>query len=626
MTSKPGNRRPERRPSLRQRVTLTATFALVAVSIVLIAYAEIRSTLLTRRHEMARLNVQADLLLTMLDLYRERLGTLARRVAADPEVDAILLENTASPDVYETLEVARWQLPEVPTLVLYANDGRVLVDLSDGTHSLILPDDVAQSNEAKIVIGKSGIPTLAYYAPARRGDRIVGGVGAFMPVSYGVKEFFPDLFGLAFLDEKGRLQELSGEFPVSTAAIQYGRDQQARNLVLSDIGTRRLEVTLLPLQNEVTGVSGELALLRDITEMARREELLIKLAFSTVLIIIILSLGLLMRALRLGFRPLAAVVRLLETMIKGETRLRFRGMEDRSRAECLSLLEVTREATSLANVTSVQEIGTLLDAVERFRTGLHARNALVAVQEQLASARRIQQSLLPVIFDLHPGLEIHGLMRPAQEIGGDFFDIFLLENGRVVALVADVSGKGIAAALFAAQVSALLRAQCLQSDDLTAAVRSTNMALCERNPEDMFVSVVLSTIIPETGHVSFVNAGHCPPMIAKRNGEVQLIEADPEPVLGVLPELSWTQHHLSLSPDDRLLFYSDGFDEAQTNDGTFLGIREAMTIFGNACAEYPELSGDYLSKFIFDQINNFAAGAPQSDDITLVVLGQNRDH
>ena len=615
MISKTGHRRAKHRPSLRQRVTLTSTFALVAVSIVLIAYAEIRSTSLTRRHEMARLNVQADLLHTMLALYHERLGTLARRVAADPEVDATLLTSLASPDVYETLELARGQLPELPTLILYSNDGRVLVDLSDGTHSLIPPDNNAQSNESRIIIGKSGIPTLAYHAPARRSDRIVGGVGAFMPVSDGVKEFFPDLLGLAFLDENGRLHRLAGEFPVATAAIQFGRDQQARNLILSDNGTkRRLEFTFLTLRNEENGVPGELVLLRDITKMARREELLTKLAFATVLIIIILSFGLLMRALRLGFRPLAAVVWLLETMAKGETRLRFRGMED------------TRKATAFLNVTSVKEVGTLLDAVERFRTSLHARNALVAVQEQLANARRIQQSLLPVKFDLHRGLEIYGLMRPAQEVGGDFFDIFLLENGRVAALIADVSGKGIAAALFAAQVSALLRAHCLQSDDLTAVIRLTNIALCERNPENMFVSAVLVTIIPETGRVSFVNAGHCPPMIAKRNGEVQLIEADPEPVLGVLPELNWTQHHLSLSADDRMLLYSDGFDEAQTNDGTFLGIREAMAIFGGACAENPELSVEYLSKSTLEHINKFAAGAPQSDDITLVALGRNRDH
>ncbi len=630
MMAKPGKWQSGSGLSLRQSVTLTAAFALLAVSVVLVTYAEIRSASQAHRHEAARLDVQADLMDTMLDLYRERLGALARRVAADPEVDAALLAGFASPEVSETLELAREQLPERPVLVLFTPDGQTLTDAAGGGADAIrpgvLPQGAAPGLETTMVVGADGAPVLAHYAPVRRGDRIVGSVGAFLPVSDRVEAFFPDLLGLAFLDADGGFRRLAGEFPDAAAAtIGADSDGQAQSLILPDTETRRrLEATLLPLRHETQGAAGNLILLRDITEIIRREELLTRLAFTTVLVIIILSLGLLMRALRLGFRPLGAVVRLLDTMVKGETGLRFRGMEGGPQVWDAPPEGDTGEGAA-SDASSGREIDTLLDTVERFRASLDARNALIIVREQLASARRIQQSLLPVEFDLHPGLEVHGRMRAALEVGGDFFDTFPLKGDRVAVVIADVSGKGIAAALFAAQASALLRAHCLQSDDLAAVVRSANIALCERNPEDMFLTAILAVITPETGQVSFVSAGHCPPMIAGNDGVVRLVETEPEPVLGVLPDLTWTPHHLTLSPDDRMLFYSDGFDEAQTGDGVLLGTSGAMKMFQDACAGETDLSGERLSRLILDRIDAFAAGAPQSDDITLMVIGRAGD-
>ena len=603
------NHQTDHRPNLRQRITLTATGALVAVSITLIAYAEIRISSLARHHEAVRLNIQTDLLQTMLSLYRERLGTLARQVAADPTVNTTFLENAVTPQVYQALEFARGQLPERPTLALFSSDGQVLIDSGNGLevmNATIPRDSATQGATSKIIIEQNDLLIMVHYAPARRGDKIVGHVGAFMPVSDGMKTLFPDLLGLAFLDETGRLQRLTGEFPDTTVEIKPDKKQQARALILSDNEKkRRLEFTLLPLQQDISSVSGELVLIRNITNVVQRQELLTKLTLSSTLLIITLSLGLLMRALRHGFRPLHAVIRLLEIMTKGETRLQFQD---------------TGAEMPLYRLATSKEIGTLLDAVERFRASLHARDELIAIQEQLTSARRIQQSLLPIKINLHPNLECHGTMRPAQGVGGDFFDIFQLKNGRVAVLIADVSGKGIAAALFAAQVSALVRARCLQSDDLATVIQEANTALCDRNPEDMFVSIILATVTPENGKFSFVNAGHCPPMITNTDGEVRLLETEPEPVLGVVPSLTWTQHHINLSQDDRLLLYSDGFDEAQSKEEALLGTGAAMKMFADACSKTRKLSGGDVCKYILDNIDIFVGVAPQADDITLLTL------
>ena len=603
MKFSPKKRQTGRKANLRQRITLTATSALLAVSIVLIGYAEIRSRSLAHQHKIVWLNAQVDLLHTMLTLYHERLGALAVQIAADPEVDSTFLKNAATLNIYQTLEIARAQLPERPVLVLFSAEGQLL---TEPDRSAIPQNNFSQDKVTKIVIGKNDTLMLAHYAPARRGDKIIGRVGIFMPVSAGIKAFFPNALGLAFLDETGRLKKIAGELPDTTAVVRSNNKQLPRDMILTDTQTmRRLELTFLPLKENVSTVAGELVLIRDISATAQREEVLAKLALLAVMMIMALSLGLLMRALRHGFRPLNAVIRLLEIMTEGETGVTLRS---------------AKGAREMEAVTADQEIGTLLDAVERFRASFQARNALISIQEQLASAKRIQQSLLPLDFNLHPSLGFHGVMRPAQEVGGDFFDIFQLKNGQVAVLIADVSGKGIAAALFAAQVSALLRAQCLQSNDPVEVIEQANTALCDRNPEDMFVSLILAMVAPETGHVSFVNAGHCPPMIVKYDDEIHLVETDPEPVLGAMPGLSWTQHDLILSPGDRLLLYSDGFDEARANDDTLLGLDAAMTMFADACKQHRGMSGEGLSKSLFDKLDKFTAGAPQSDDITLITL------
>jgi len=606
-------------PSLRRSVGLTAVAALVATSAILIAYAEIRGASLAHRHSETSISLQTDLINTMLDLRHERLAALARQLAVDPEVDSVLVANVASSEMDEALQIVREAQPERPTIFLVSSGGQAIASADNGSVSLG-PNTFTrlrpQTPYTDLLIDEVGSPVQAHSTPVRRGNLVVGTIWTVLPVSEGIDEFFPKLSGLAYRGTDGEVRSLLGAVPeTGVGNLAGGGDLRARSMVLSVGEGRRLEATIVPLQYGATEAAGDLILLRDISDALRREELLTMMALTAVLAIILLSLGLLLQKLRVGFRPLGAVVRLLGAMSGGETKMRISGIgPDRPG------MDGKRGTASGAVVRSGREIDTLLLAVDSFRSSLDARNELIAVTEQLENARRIQQSLLPATFNLHPGLDIHGRMRPALEVAGDFFDIFTLDDGRVALLIADVSGKGMAPALFAAQASALLRAQCHQFDEPAKVMQAANNALCERNPEDMFITAILAIVTPDTGEVNFVNAGHCPPMIAKQDGTVSLVTTAPDMVIGVLADLEWAAHRVVLAPGEQMLLYSDGLDEAQKEDGTLLGTEGAVEMFRDACATHGRRSSRLLCERMLDRIDAFAAGARQADDISILVV------
>ncbi|MYA87881.1 MAG: SpoIIE family protein phosphatase [Boseongicola sp. SB0662_bin_57] len=622
--------------SLRRGITMIAAAALVAVSGIIIAYAEFRYDLVSRRYETSWIEVQSDLLDTMLELYRGRLGDVARTVVLDAEIDTAL-RNGSSDDLNRVLEQARNTVRARPEFAVLSGSGQILATTGDEAglvESGAIQERATDAVRNRIVVSPGGSPFLVHYAPVRRGDVVVAQVVAYLEVSDGISFFFPDLIGLALSQPEGGLLGLAGDVPAFESALPEP-DGQARHQIMSSPDGRRFDVATLPLRDEDGTFSGELVLLRDISDALEREEVLATLAFSSVLVIVLLSLGLLARALRLGFRPLGAVVYLLDAMARGETGLRMRNVEPPPEPESdveggperYAYHSVARKgqkpdssgSASLAQ-RSVAEIDTLLDTVERFRASIDARNALIAVQEQLESARRIQQSLLPEDFDLHPGLDFSGRMRAAQDVGGDFFDAFPVEDGRVAAVIADVSGKGIAAALFAAQASVVLRSHCQMPENLPEQIQAANNALCQRNPEEMFLTAIVAFITPRTGEVAFVNAGHCPPMIAGADGKVRLEMRPPNLVLGVLPDVDWSLHHLTLSPGESLLLHSDGFDEAQTKEGDILGRDKSMEIFGKVIAEAEGQDCAGVSERILEEIDQFAGDAPQADDITLIAM------
>jgi integral membrane sensor domain MASE1 len=180
------------------------------------------------------------------------------------------------------------------------------------------------------------------------------------------------------------------------------------------------------------------------------------------------------------------------------------------------------------------------------------------IDEDLHTARILQESILPTDFSAYPGTGIAASMRPALEVGGDFYDVFPLRDGRLGLVIADVSGKGMAAAFFMAVTRTLLRGTALAGGSLAECVTHVNRTLCRENPIDMFVTALYAELDESSGAVNFVNAGHCEPIVTAPNGTARLIRRSGNPPLGVLQDRVFAEHNFTLLPGEMLFLYTDG--------------------------------------------------------------------
>ncbi len=599
-----------RQRSLHQDISIAAGLAILVVSLVLIISAEIRSTARIQQDRADVMALHEGLLATMLDLQQVELEDLARKIEADQQVVIAFRGEGDKTEIERALDIARDGRPVAIALV---DERRQIMAVSSDASALVdetfFQQPLVTLARTSLLIGPRGSPALMHSVPIRRGTQVIGMIQILLPIANVVDDYFAGLAGLMFRSFGGALTPLKG----ASIDVSYSTTRDMVTIVPLGLNSR-LEATFVPIRHDQTPYIGDLIFLRDVTQSLQREELLSSLTFVAVTALILISLGLLSRSLRLGFRPLEAVVQLLEAMSEGNRTLRFR------RAALVDSSDsISDRDKALALEVPHREIGTLLRAVESFRTGLDAQKSLLVVREQLENAKRIQQSLLPQSFDQHMGLDIFGRMRPALEVAGDFFDIFRLNDDKLAVVIADVSGKGMAPALFASQASALFRAQFHQYHDPAEVIRVANSALCERNPEDMFLTCVLAVIAPATQEVTFVNAGHCPPIIVQADGTPRQVETEPEPIVGIIPDLEWSSHKFVLRHGERCLLYSDGFDEAQRESGEMLGTDRVLEIVKQA-TENKSIASEKVALSLFDEIDEFSAGAPQADDITIITI------
>lgn len=183
---------------------------------------------------------------------------------------------------------------------------------------------------------------------------------------------------------------------------------------------------------------------------------------------------------------------------------------------------------------------------------------------ELDVAKQIQMSAVPHDFDSFTerfALDIAGFMRPAREVGGDFYDVFEVGERGVAFVIGDVSGKGVPAALFMMRAQSLLRQYLLETDDLGTAFTLANRQLCERNDAMLFVTAFACVVDTATGEVRFANAGHNPPVL-KQNGKLSYLKCKPGLVLGAMDVVRYREGSFTCSPGDGLLLYTDGVSEA----------------------------------------------------------------
>ncbi len=251
-----------------------------------------------------------------------------------------------------------------------------------------------------------------------------------------------------------------------------------------------------------------------------------------------------------------------------------------------------------------------------WREVLQARDKLVALQNELEVARGMQQSILPTQFPKEPSYTVYGKMQPARNVGGDFFDVVHLSDGRLGLAVADVSDKGVPAALFMMSSRTLLKGAAIGLALPGEVLREVNDLLLEDNEGGMFVTVLYAVYDPSSRELTYANGGHNSPLVVHPDGASALFPLTDGIALGIAPDLSYKQNTVTLSPGDSVIFYTDGVTEAMNSEEEEFGLDALSEFFRTNPPENPEET----TAAVFDAVNAFAGEAPQSDDITCLVL------
>lgn len=257
-----------------------------------------------------------------------------------------------------------------------------------------------------------------------------------------------------------------------------------------------------------------------------------------------------------------------------------------------------------------------LTHLTEWRAALSSRDKLVALQNELDVARKMQQSILPTRFPQSDAYQSFGGMAPALDVGGDFFDVMRLENDCIGLAIADVSGKGVPAALFMMSSRTLLKGAAIGSHRPGDVLREVNDLLCEDNDAMMFVTLLYAVYNPATGELTYANGGHNTPLILHADGGSTELPLTGGVALGVMDDMDFEQGSVILSPGDALVLYTDGVTEAMNEEHEELGMERLQQIL----AAIPTRSPEEINKAIFNGIRAFAGGAPQSDDITCLTL------
>ncbi len=251
------------------------------------------------------------------------------------------------------------------------------------------------------------------------------------------------------------------------------------------------------------------------------------------------------------------------------------------------------------------------------------------IEAELRVATSIQASMLPRKFPAFPDrneFDLYAIMDPAKEVGGDFYDYFFIDHDHLALVIADVSGKGIPAALFMANSKTRIRNRAMMGGTPGQILSDVNEELCAENDTDYFVTVWMAIICISTGEGMASNAGHEHPVLRKAGGEYEAVKYKHSMALATMDGITIREHGFSLKPGDRIYVYTDGVPEATDNDCELYGEERML----KALNELPEASPQKLLEHVRKDIDDFVGDATQFDDITMLCFdyfgaGQEKD-
>lgn len=339
-----------------------------------------------------------------------------------------------------------------------------------------------------------------------------------------------------------------------------------------------------------------LRLVRDRTLSAIREEKQNRLVYGGFAVLILVSVVLLLWFFNRSLRPLTDLIEALRALTRHDFDYR------------------------IPHTNRRDELGALARGLTDFRASLVDRERLVLLKEQMEFAAQIQRSILPNSFDVADFASIDAITKPAEDVGGDFFDMFALANGNVGIVVADVADKGMGSALFGALTSSLIRATARLYGDPGRVLASVNRQLCERNEADLFVTLFYGVLDRDSGELVYSNAGHEPPLLLSRSKEGTIsVERTPTTQglpLGLVSDAHFVTGSLVLGPQDNLVLFTDGITEAENIDNRLFSAAALNALLLQQTNSAPS---EIIRNVMMD-VQSFTGNHPQSDDITLMVV------
>jgi phosphoserine phosphatase RsbU/P len=267
-------------------------------------------------------------------------------------------------------------------------------------------------------------------------------------------------------------------------------------------------------------------------------------------------------------------------------------------------------------------INKTLEEIGLQRKALLEHDQLISIQHDLNVAHSIQQGILPKVFPPFPNrkdFEIFATMEAAREVGGDFYDFFMIDNDRLGFVIGDVSGKGIPAAIFMAVSRTLIRATGLKGMSPGECLHYVNNLLCNESVSCMFVTVFYGILNMKTGEMEYTNAGHNPPYVMDSSKQCQVLEPTGDIILGYMFDQPFNTKSIQLKPQEAILLYTDGVTEALDVKNTEYGTERLE----NLLTSIQHLPIDLVVRGIVEDVNIYSHDMPQSDDITLLYLKYN---
>ena len=298
--------------------------------------------------------------------------------------------------------------------------------------------------------------------------------------------------------------------------------------------------------------------------------------------------------------------------------------EETTRFSTENVMPAQRLQESIRNQDEIGRLAFSIDQMEERIQEYVASNAQIIAEKErinteLNLAARIQYSMLPHVFPPFPDrkeFDIYASMDPAKEVGGDFYDFFLTDSDHLGLLIADVSGKGVPAALFMMASKIILQSVAMMGRSAGEILTKTNEAICSNNQAEMFITVWVGILEISTGKLTAANAGHEYPVLKRADGSFELFRDKHGFVIGGMDGIRYKEYELQLNPGDKLFVYTDGVPEATNADKELFGTERMTEALNRGKDESPE----QVLRGVRQAVDDFVKDAEQFDDLTMLCL------